>query len=1566
MLKTETQQKGFFALMMTGLLLLLLPASPVLADDPLTFLLKWGSSGSANGQLSLPEGVAVDSSGNVYVVDKGNHRIQRFNSQGGFLTAWGSLGSGNGQFDSPTGIAVSSLGNVYVTDSNNHRVQVFDTNGNYLFQWGNVGSGDGQFNIPTGIAVDNSGVVYVADFTNNRIQKFSGSGNHQATWGTFGSGDGQFNKPQHLDTDSSNNLYVVDSGNNRIQKFNSSGTFLTKWGTSGSGNGQFNEPIGVAVDNGGNVYVTDTNNRIQKFNGGGTFLIAWGSAGAGDGQFNKPRDIAKSPSNQLYVADQLNHRMQKFGLPNISFSTFSYTGTEDDEQVVIIVQVDPPAAGTVSINYSTADNTATAGNDYKTTAGTLSFPPNTPTKIFSVPIIDDIQSETDESFRVILTTPNGAQLVQPDKVVVIIKDNDAPGVVVTPTQLLISEPDGSDVFTVSLKTETEVPVTINLSTSNSECTVSPSSVVLTLLNWQTGMTGTVKAVNDSLTDGSQPCIVKTSPTESTSFVYKDIDPADVTVTVQDDEQGVVLIDPTSLLLSEPNGTAPFTVTLGSLPSANVTFDMVPSNNECSVSPSSITLTPSNWNSGLMATVSAIDDSLVDGNQTCIIQTSPVTSTAPNYSSVNPPNVIAVIEDDDQFGITVSPISLTVVEPNGSQTFNIKLSSQPNSPVTIELSASNSQCTVSPAFATLDSSNWQAGQNITVAATQDGLIDGDQTCIIQTATSVSSDPDYNGTNPDDVTVTVQDDGTGPILQVTPERLTFRLQYAAPGDPLTPLPSSQTVTVSNGGGGALSWTVSKDGAWLRVIRLAGQPAVLVDLESSTARGLPVGIYTGTITINAGSEVQNSPKIIPVTLEVFVPQTPRLEITPTELTFTATAGADNPAGQTISISNGNPGDLSWTATENIPWLSLDSQAGQAPSNPTVSVDITGLNPGTYNDTIIISSPEAQNSPVTVNVTLVVEGNPLPSLTVSPRNLNFRATQGEDNPAVQALTISNIGSGLLNWTASEDLPWLSLNSLAGTAPAATIVAVDISNLNAGNYTGNITIEAPGALNSPQIVEVSLVVEAQGEPLLTLKKTASLARMTTLQPLAYSLVVTNSGTAEAIGAEIIDTLPMSVTYITGSASDDGLFGAGAIRWSNLTIGVGQTITRTFQVSPTITDTGVLTNQAIVMWNGETQTQAEAVTTINLNGNSAILSQEQETIVPIGDLASIVRFPPISETADLLEVVLNSLTTPSNETPPEQVNTPSSRGGSPVEAVQQLGHNFLLTAMTLDGLPQDRFSDGPGLVEIPIQPQGGPNDDYLFGFGAADVLIGEAGNDTMFGDAEDDTLLGGPGADMLFGDAGNDTLIGGEGNDKLEGGPGNDSLRGGAGNDSLFGEAGDDLIFGGPGNDTLHGGPGSDIYALAVGDGTDVILVFEDGQDKIGLPTELPFDQLSITQDGTNTLINVGDEQLAILQNTSASQITLSDFRLGVNISAQPTTQQDDLMAQQTTTTTNFYLYYWDTGQNQWVDAVTTCDPTSNYNRTNRLLSVPICQAGEFTLLRVTTVGGQATNQVYLPLVVKP
>jgi streptogramin lyase len=238
----------------------------------------------------------------------------------------GISGSGNGQFDSPAGVAVDASGNVYVADRINDRIQKFDYDGAYLDQWGSFGDLNGQFNYPVGVAVDASGYVYVSEYEGHRIQKFDSSGSYQTKWGSFGRLDGELDHPAGIAVDGTGRVYVVDVYPCRIQVFESGGAFLGKWGDLGTGNGEFNSPYGVGIDAAGDVYVVDRgNDRIQKFDSNGGFLGKWGTScsvfmngvNACDGEFLSPQDIAFNSTGRIYVADTDNDRIQVFAKPSM-------------------------------------------------------------------------------------------------------------------------------------------------------------------------------------------------------------------------------------------------------------------------------------------------------------------------------------------------------------------------------------------------------------------------------------------------------------------------------------------------------------------------------------------------------------------------------------------------------------------------------------------------------------------------------------------------------------------------------------------------------------------------------------------------------------------------------------------------------------------------------------------------------------------------------------------------------------------------------------------------------------------------------------------------------------------------------------------------------------------------------------------------------------------------------------------------------------------------------------------------------------------------------------------------
>ncbi|HEX5762133.1 MAG TPA: DUF6531 domain-containing protein [Solirubrobacterales bacterium] len=278
-----------------------------------------GGPGWGNGQFSYPSGIAAAPDGTVWVADAGNSRIQQFDAQGQFVRAVGAEGSGAGQFYYPEGIAVGPDGKVWVADTGNNRVQKLDPQGEYLDQFGSEGTEEGQLSYPAAIEVDSQGDVWVADTYNSRIQKFTPAGEYLLQVGSEGEGEGQITYPMGVAVDLGGNVWVADTYNSRMQGFDSEGAYLGQLGGFGSADGEFSSPSGVDVDASGDLWIADNeNNRVQHWQSTSTApkvglqMGGFGSVGAGPGQFSQPRAVAVDDEGDVWVADTSNHRVQEF------------------------------------------------------------------------------------------------------------------------------------------------------------------------------------------------------------------------------------------------------------------------------------------------------------------------------------------------------------------------------------------------------------------------------------------------------------------------------------------------------------------------------------------------------------------------------------------------------------------------------------------------------------------------------------------------------------------------------------------------------------------------------------------------------------------------------------------------------------------------------------------------------------------------------------------------------------------------------------------------------------------------------------------------------------------------------------------------------------------------------------------------------------------------------------------------------------------------------------------------------------------------------------------------------
>ena len=263
----------------------------------------------ARGEFVWPVGLAISADGNLYVSDEADHKIAWLPPDrivpfpeniptGERLGEWGALGCAEGQINAPAGIEFDQRDDLYVVDSGNNRVQKFTKHGDFLMTWGTAGTGDGEFDHPWGITIDHQGFIYVADWGNNRIQKFTPSGEF-----VMCIGDGyELDHPADVAVDSEGDVYVADWGNKRVQIFESDGNLLASLSGDASefskaqeyvitrdnakqsfamntnhpavtNMGRFGRVTGVEVTTDDRIIATDSRGRLQVYDKNKQFVL---------------------------------------------------------------------------------------------------------------------------------------------------------------------------------------------------------------------------------------------------------------------------------------------------------------------------------------------------------------------------------------------------------------------------------------------------------------------------------------------------------------------------------------------------------------------------------------------------------------------------------------------------------------------------------------------------------------------------------------------------------------------------------------------------------------------------------------------------------------------------------------------------------------------------------------------------------------------------------------------------------------------------------------------------------------------------------------------------------------------------------------------------------------------------------------------------------------------------------------------------------------------------------------------------------------------------------------------
>jgi sugar lactone lactonase YvrE len=348
-----------------------------------------GDGGAATAaKLAYPLGVTLDSAGNLYIADGNNFRIRKVGAGSGIITTVAGNGSGTFSGDGgagtlaglavPQGVAVDAEGNLYIAGDARIRkvaagsgiITTVAGNGSQGFSGDGGAATAAEFISPYGIALDSAENLYIADIFTNRIRRIA-AGNGLITTvagtGPVGyysgglSGDGDaataagLSTPYGLALDSAGNLYIADIGNYRIRKVAAGSGIITtiagigSQGFSGDGGAATAAPLsvphGVALDLAGDLYLTDTN-RVRKVTAGsGIITTVAGNGGpdgfggftdtggfSGDGGaataagLNYPRGVAMDSAGNLFIADTQNHRIRKVAAGSGIITTVAGSG----------------------------------------------------------------------------------------------------------------------------------------------------------------------------------------------------------------------------------------------------------------------------------------------------------------------------------------------------------------------------------------------------------------------------------------------------------------------------------------------------------------------------------------------------------------------------------------------------------------------------------------------------------------------------------------------------------------------------------------------------------------------------------------------------------------------------------------------------------------------------------------------------------------------------------------------------------------------------------------------------------------------------------------------------------------------------------------------------------------------------------------------------------------------------------------------------------------------------------------------------------------------------------------
>jgi sugar lactone lactonase YvrE len=1052
------------------------------------WLFPTGSLSAVNAPLGHIQSVAVDANGNLYIADIDGNTVTQV-TPGGVLTVVAGNGSAgysgdNGpavsaRLNQPNGVAVDTAGNLYIADTNNQRIRKVTPAGviSTLAGSGSAGySGDNgpatsaKIWKPMGVAVDGSGNLYIADAGNNRIRMVTPVGTISTLAGTGSanySGDGgpaisaTLHSPGAVAVDGNGNLYIADTTNNRIRKVTPNGTINTVVGDGSSA--ELYQPQGVAVDSAGDLYIADTQHKqIREVTPGGKNIILAGSGTlgfsgdggpAGKATLDWPFGVAVDASGDYYIADTNNFRVRKV-TPNGVINTVAGNGAYR-------FSGDGGPATSAALNSPAGIAFDSAGNAYVAdSAG------NRVRKITPAGIITTVAGNGSYGYSGDGGPATSAELDTPSGVAVDAKGN-----------LYIADTKNNHIRRV----------TPDGTISTFATSLPVGKGLVELLNLPAGV-AVDAAGNLYISDTSDNQIRKVDTNGVVSIVAGNGKPAfagdgGLATAASLNAPGGVAVDTAGNLYIADTGNS----RVRKVDTNGVIGTLVPTNP--AYLPSGVTVDAAgnlyvantNGQDALKVGANGVTSTLAgNGNQAFAGDGGLATGAGlnqPKGVAIDPSGNLYIADTGNgrvrevieasavSFKVSSSLLTFSAIAggaPPPAQSINVT-SSIPGVAFTASYTAQYPWLKVTPTSGFLPVTLQVSADPSNLTA---GNYDGG---VITISVPVATPPTATVSGH----FTVQ--SSTPILKVTSPGLTFGITQGSPAQ-------TQTIQVQNAGTGTSTLTFSaapaatSGGNWLSVSPATGSatptsPGLLQ--VTATPGSLAPGVYQGTVKIT--SDYGNA--TVNVTLNIT--QGPQLQITQSGLSFTAAAGGSSPPPQSFTILNAGQGSLGWSASATTlsggNWLLISPSAGTVDqttpngSQLMVSIDATvlsSLDPGAYQGNIQISANAAGSQSSAVTLT-VLDPASIPPAGVYPAGLVFTSVAGSVSPGEGDVKLSNPGTTTDNYFTSHSGTGFNFQPSTATLPAT--LRVFPGGLSSGVNNGVINLQfADGTQSSVRVLTVA------------------------------------------------------------------------------------------------------------------------------------------------------------------------------------------------------------------------------------------------------------------------------------------------------------------------------------------------------------------------------------------------------------------------------------------------------------------------------------------------------------------